>query len=152
MNSFPKKIKLAFLHHIPSHTGFVVPINSLVKYFKEKGITMFVDGTNAMNNVQINIEEMQTDVYSPIFINLHLLQKVHAFCISATNFGILSNLWLQVIFIVRDLFVSSFGLERETLMLIYVSEQAWNIVNLFDKMLLWTIIEVWLGLLEKSVA
>jgi hypothetical protein len=25
---------------------------------------------------------------------LHLLQKVHAFCISATNFGILSNLWL----------------------------------------------------------
>lgn len=68
MNSYPKKIKLAVFDHIVSLTGFVVPVDALVEFFKEKSIPLFIDGAHAINNVNVNIADLQPDAY---FSNFH---------------------------------------------------------------------------------
>jgi len=55
VNSYPKKIKLAVFDHIISTIGFVVPVDSLVEFFKEKKIPLFIDGAHAINNVYVSM-------------------------------------------------------------------------------------------------
>jgi selenocysteine lyase/cysteine desulfurase len=68
VNSYPKKIKLAVFDHIISVPGFVCPIDSLVEFFKEKKITMFVDGAHAINQVHVDMGQLEPDAY---FSNFH---------------------------------------------------------------------------------
>jgi selenocysteine lyase/cysteine desulfurase len=68
VNSYPKKIKLAVLDHIISVPGFVCPIDALVEFFKEKKITLFVDGAHAVNQVHLDMTELAPDAY---FSNFH---------------------------------------------------------------------------------
>ena len=68
VNSYPKKIKLAVMDHIISVPGFVCPVHSLVKFFRGKGIPMFVDGSHAIGHEPIDMEDLQPDAY---FSNFH---------------------------------------------------------------------------------
>ena len=68
VNSYPKKIKLAVFDHIISVPGYVCPIEELVLFFKEKGITLFVDGAHAVNQVKVNMTSLEPDAY---FSNFH---------------------------------------------------------------------------------
>ena len=68
VNAYPKKIKLAVFDHIISVPGYVCPIEELVLFFKEKGITMFVDGAHAVNQVKVDMASLEPDAY---FANFH---------------------------------------------------------------------------------
>lgn len=68
VNSYSKKIRLAVFDHIISVPGFVTPIDAIVEFFKEKKITLFVDGAHAINQANVDMAELEPDAY---FSNFH---------------------------------------------------------------------------------
>ena len=68
MKSYEKKIKLVVLDHIISVPGFVCPVASLTKFFRDKEIPLFVDGSHAIGQEPIDMEEIKPDAY---FSNFH---------------------------------------------------------------------------------
>lgn len=68
INSYPSRVSLVVIDHVPSSPAVVMPIESLSLYFKEKGIPLFVDGAHAICNIDIDLNELEVDAY---FSNFH---------------------------------------------------------------------------------
>lgn len=63
-----RKVKVTVFDHIISNPGYLCPLQEIVKYFKEKEITCFIDGAHAINQVPIDFSAIQPDAY---FSNFH---------------------------------------------------------------------------------
>lgn len=68
MNAYPKKIKCAVFDHIISTPAITCPIETLQEFFSEKGIPLFVDGAHAINQIDVNMEQLKPAAY---FSNFH---------------------------------------------------------------------------------
>lgn len=86
VNSYPKKIKLAVFDHIISVPGFITPIDAIVEFFKEKRITLFVDGAHAINQVNVDMAELEPDAYFSNFHKWAYTPKTSAFLYLSDKF------------------------------------------------------------------
>lgn len=76
--------------HIISVPGYVCPVAPLVEFFKEKGITFFIDGAHAINQEVVDMSELQPDAY---FSNFHKW----AYAPKSAAFLYLSDRYLKVV-------------------------------------------------------
>ncbi|CAI9765271.1 unnamed protein product [Fraxinus pennsylvanica] len=64
-----RKIRLAVIDHITSMPSVIIPVKELVKMCRDEGVDrIFVDGAQAIGNVEINVKEIGADFYTS---NLH---------------------------------------------------------------------------------
>ena len=57
------KTKIIFLSHITSSTGLIFPVKEICRIAKEKGILCIIDGAHAPGHIDLNIKEINPDVY-----------------------------------------------------------------------------------------
>jgi isopenicillin-N epimerase len=58
------RTKLALIDHVTSQTGFIMPVESLVKQLAERGIDALVDGAHGPGMVALRLEEMGAAYYT----------------------------------------------------------------------------------------
>jgi isopenicillin-N epimerase len=58
------KTKLIFLSHITSATALILPVKEICDYANEKGILVFVDGAHAPAHVELNLKQLNVDIYT----------------------------------------------------------------------------------------
>lgn len=58
------KTKLIFLSHITSSTALVLPVKEICAVARQKGIMTFVDGAHAPAHVDLNLSELNADIYT----------------------------------------------------------------------------------------
>ena len=58
------KTKLVFISHITSSTGLRLPVEEICQIAKEKGIMTFVDGAHAPGHIPLDLQSLQTDIYT----------------------------------------------------------------------------------------
>ena len=57
------KTKVIFLSHITSSTALIFPVKEICKIAKEKNILCIIDGAHAPAHINLNIEDINPDVY-----------------------------------------------------------------------------------------
>jgi isopenicillin-N epimerase len=57
------KTKMLFISHITSTTGLILPVAELCAIAKQKGLLTFVDGAHAPGHVELNLQNIQADIY-----------------------------------------------------------------------------------------
>jgi len=62
-NGLTAKTKIIFLSHITSSTGLIFPVKEICKIAKEKGILCIIDGAHVPGHINLNIREINPDVY-----------------------------------------------------------------------------------------
>ena len=62
-NGLTTKTKIIFLSHITSSTGLIFPVKEICRIAKEKGILCIIDGAHAPGHIDLNIKELNPDVY-----------------------------------------------------------------------------------------
>ena len=62
-NGLTSNTKIIFLSHITSSTGLIFPVKEICKIAKEKGILSIIDGAHVPGHIDLNIEEIDPDVY-----------------------------------------------------------------------------------------
>jgi isopenicillin-N epimerase len=58
------KTKLIFISHITSSTALIFPVKEICTIAKQKGIMTFVDGAHAPAHVDLNLSELNADIYT----------------------------------------------------------------------------------------
>jgi isopenicillin-N epimerase len=58
------RTKLIFLSHITSATALRFPIELIIKEAKSKGIMTFIDGAHAPGQIELNLSELDADIYT----------------------------------------------------------------------------------------
>ena len=58
------KTKLAFFDHIISATSLILPVKEIVQALKEKGVESFVDGAQAIGQIDVNLSEIGAAYYA----------------------------------------------------------------------------------------
>lgn len=58
------KTKLIFISHLTSSTGLRLPVEEICAIAREKGILSFVDGAHGPGQVTVDLQQMQTDIYT----------------------------------------------------------------------------------------
>lgn len=64
MQGVNSKTKLIFLSHITSATALRFPVESIIKEAKLRGILTFVDGAHAPGQIDLNLTELDVDIYT----------------------------------------------------------------------------------------
>ena len=57
------KTKLIFISHITSSTAIRLPVEEICKAARELGVMTFVDGAHGPAQVEVNLTEMNPDIY-----------------------------------------------------------------------------------------
>ena len=63
-SSITSKTKLIFLSHIQYSSGLKMPVESIRKVSKDKGIFMLLDGAQSAGNIKVDLKEIDCDFYS----------------------------------------------------------------------------------------
>jgi isopenicillin-N epimerase len=63
-----KRTRLAFLDHVTSESGIILPIAQLIRELKSRGVETFVDGAHAPGMVPLNLSKLGATYYTA---NLH---------------------------------------------------------------------------------
>lgn len=58
------KTKLIFISHITSSTALIFPVKEIVAEAKRRGIMVFVDGAHAPAHVELDLTELNADIYT----------------------------------------------------------------------------------------
>ncbi|MEO6189458.1 MAG: aminotransferase class V-fold PLP-dependent enzyme [Saprospiraceae bacterium] len=58
------RTKLVFVSHITSSTGILLPINEICVEAHRRGILCFVDGAHAPGQIDLNLTELDADIYT----------------------------------------------------------------------------------------
>lgn len=68
LGAVTKRTRLAFLDHVTSGTGLILPIDRLVRELERKGIDTFVDGAHAPGMLSLDLKQLRPAWYTG---NLH---------------------------------------------------------------------------------
>ncbi|MEP6584353.1 MAG: aminotransferase class V-fold PLP-dependent enzyme [Ginsengibacter sp.] len=58
------KTKAIFISHITSATALIFPVKEIIEIAKKKGLLTIIDGAHVPGHIDLNIEELQPDVYT----------------------------------------------------------------------------------------
>jgi isopenicillin-N epimerase len=58
------KTKAIFISHITSSTALILPVKEIIDIAKEKGLFTIVDGAHAPGHIDLNLTELNADVYT----------------------------------------------------------------------------------------
>ena len=59
-----KNTKVLFISHITSSTGLIFPVKEICDIAKQKGLITFVDGAHAPAHVELDLANLQADIYT----------------------------------------------------------------------------------------
>ena len=63
LKNYNSRTKILFLSHITSTTAQLLPIEKIVKFAKEKGLLVVIDGAHAPGHIPLNLETSNYDFY-----------------------------------------------------------------------------------------
>lgn len=58
------KTRVVFISHITSSTGLILPVKEICAIAKQKGLLCIVDGAHAPGHVELNLKELDADIYT----------------------------------------------------------------------------------------
>ena len=64
LKNITTKTKIIFLSHITSSTGLIFPADEICKIAKEKNIISIIDGAHVPGHINLNINDLDPDVYT----------------------------------------------------------------------------------------
>jgi len=59
-----ERTKVLFLSHITSPTGVLLPVESLIRRARERGIITFIDGSHAPGHIDLDLHALGVDIYT----------------------------------------------------------------------------------------
>ena len=62
-NGLTNNTKIVFISHITSPTGLIFPVNDICKIAKEKGLITIVDGAHVPGHIDLNLFDLDVDIY-----------------------------------------------------------------------------------------
>lgn len=86
INEYPGKIRLAVNDHIGSVPAVIFPIDSIIAFYHEKGIPVFIDGAHAICQTDIDIKKSNPDGYVSNFHKWAYAPKQAAFIYISDTF------------------------------------------------------------------
>jgi len=63
-SALSSKTKVVFLSHITSATSLILPVKEIIDRARELGITSIIDGAHAPGQIDLNIKDLDPDVYT----------------------------------------------------------------------------------------
>ena len=64
LKNITKNTKIIFLSHITSSTGLIFPVEEICKIAKQKNIISIIDGAHVPGHIDLNIRDLNPDVYT----------------------------------------------------------------------------------------
>lgn len=58
------KTKMVFISHITSSTALILPVKEICEIAKQKGILTFVDGAHAPGHIDLDVQDLDADIYT----------------------------------------------------------------------------------------
>lgn len=58
------KTRLIFISHITSSTALILPVKEICAVAKQKGILIFVDGAHAPGHIDLDLQDLDADIYT----------------------------------------------------------------------------------------